>query len=539
LVEKIKHHPILEDVGEQKLATAAAEMKKYRNDFNGLILSVGNRNELNEKVRKTYDQFSKEVKGKFLAEEVEVAGSIFISGFIAYNTQTSGENWETLKKSNTLLKNKMEVWHGKVESSEELNDVSNKLKGYHKNIMADIDDYHTQVSNQHKFRSSMSTRKDILNGVTAMLGKLSAQRLQEQINFSLKIILGFFVAGLLFGTSYAIVSIKRIVGSIRGAIRGVSTGAEQVDIYARQVSVASHSLAEGASEQASSIEETSASLEEMSSMTKQNADNASQADNVMKEVNQIVGEADQSMSELTSSIQEISKASEETFKIIKTIDEIAFQTNLLALNAAVEAARAGEAGAGFAVVADEVRNLAMRAADAAKNTTDLIEGTVKKVKDGSRLVTQTGDAFTKVAGSASKVGDLVGEIAAASREQAQGIEQVNRAVGEMDKVVQQNAANSEESASGAEEMNAQAAKLKNIVEDLGEMVEGSRKRKKAKTDSVAEDVDETAIPQEHYPRRSPMDFVKSTSAKKSEFIRSAEVASEPENPGRDDDFADF
>jgi methyl-accepting chemotaxis protein len=298
-------------------------------------------------------------------------------------------------------------------------------------------------------------------------------------------------------------------------------------------------LAEGASEQASSIEETSASLEEMSSMTKQNADNAAQADNVMKEVNQIVGEADQSMSELTTSIQEISKASEETFKIIKTIDEIAFQTNLLALNAAVEAARAGEAGAGFAVVADEVRNLAMRAADAAKSTTDLIEGTVKKVKDGSRLVTQTGDAFTKVAGSANKVGDLVGEIAAASREQAQGIEQVNRAVGEMDKVVQQNAANSEESASGAEEMNAQAEKLKRIVEDLGAMIEGSRRLKKTKTDSTAEYIGETAIPQEHNPRRSPMDFLKSTSGKKPEFIRSAEVASEPESPARDDDFTDF
>ncbi len=166
-----------------------------------------------------------------------------------------------------------------------------------------------------------------------------------------------------------------------------------------QVSSASQQLAAGSSEQAASIEETSSSLEEMSSMTSQNADNAGCADNLMKEVNQVVGQANASMTELTTSMAHISQASEETSKIIKTIDEIAFQTNLLALNAAVEAARAGEAGAGFAVVADEVRNLAMRAADAAKNTADLIEGTVKKVSDGSDLVTKTNDAFTLVAGS--------------------------------------------------------------------------------------------------------------------------------------------
>jgi methyl-accepting chemotaxis protein len=144
----------------------------------------------------------------------------------------------------------------------------------------------------------------------------------------------------------------------------------------------------------------------------------------------------------------------------------------LALNAAVEAARAGEAGAGFAVVADEVRNLAMRAADAAKSTADLIEGTVKKVKDGGDLVTRTNEDFAKVAESAAKVGELVGEIAAASSEQAQGIEQTNTAVTEMDKVTQQNAANAEESASASEEMNAQAEQMKAMVGELVALVGG-------------------------------------------------------------------
>jgi methyl-accepting chemotaxis protein len=172
------------------------------------------------------------------------------------------------------------------------------------------------------------------------------------------------------------------------------------------------------------------------------------------------------MGRLTESMGEITRASEETSKIIKTIDEIAFQTNLLALNAAVEAARAGEAGAGFAVVADEVRNLAMRAADAAKNTANLIEGTVKKVKDGSDLVSKTNEAFQQVAGSSAKAADLVAEITAASNEQAQGIGQVNTAVTELDKVTQQNAANAEESASAAEEMSAQAETMKGMVADL-------------------------------------------------------------------------
>jgi len=261
---------------------------------------------------------------------------------------------------------------------------------------------------------------------------------------------------------------------IMRAVDGLNEGADQVASASGQVSAASQSLAEGSSEQAASIEETSSSLEEMSSMTKQNADNANQADNLMKEANQVVGNANNSMHELTESMKEISRASEETSKIIKTIDEIAFQTNLLALNAAVEAARAGEAGSGFAVVADEVRNLAMRAADAAKNTADLIEGTVKKVKDGGDLVATTNEAFVEVAKSTAKVGELVSEISAASNEQAQGIDQVNTAVTEMDKVVQQNAANAEESASASEEMNAQAEQMKGIVIDLFALVGGNK-----------------------------------------------------------------
>ena len=153
------------------------------------------------------------------------------------------------------------------------------------------------------------------------------------------------------------------------------------------------------------------------------------------------------MDELTGSMKEIARSSEETQKIVKTIDEIAFQTNLLALNAAVEAARAGEAGAGFAVVADEVRNLAMRAAEAAKNTSGLMEDIVRKIKNGEKLVEVTDGAFKEITDSSLKVVNLIGEIAAASQEQSQGIEQVNKAVAEMNSVTQQTAAGAEELAS--------------------------------------------------------------------------------------------
>ncbi|MCX7635217.1 MAG: methyl-accepting chemotaxis protein, partial [Syntrophales bacterium] len=265
---------------------------------------------------------------------------------------------------------------------------------------------------------------------------------------------------------------RSISRPITAAAYRLSEAADQVASASNQVASSSQSLAEGASEQAAALEETSSSLEEMSSMTEQNANNASEADALMKQTGQVVKKANATMDSLTKSMVEISTASEETSKIIKTIDEIAFQTNLLALNAAVEAARAGEAGAGFAVVAEEVRNLAMRAAEAAKNTSRLIEDTVRKIRDGSEAVGKTNEAFKEVSLNVAKVGELVGEISAASSEQAQGIDQINRAVAEMDKVVQQTAAHAEESASAAEEMTAQANQMHHITMELLEIIGG-------------------------------------------------------------------
>jgi methyl-accepting chemotaxis protein len=284
---------------------------------------------------------------------------------------------------------------------------------------------------------------------------------------------------LLIGICMTYLVVMSITRPIRLVVDGLSEGAAQVASAAGQMAGSSQQLAEGASEQAASIEETSSSLEEMSSMTRQNAENADHANRLMLDVRRVGGKANESIARLTASMREISNASKETSKIIKTIDEIAFQTNLLALNAAVEAARAGEAGAGFAVVADEVRNLATRAAEAAKNTANLIEDTVKKVNEGSELVQQTSSDFAQVGASAARIREVIAEISAASTEQAQGIEQINRAVSEMDKVVQQNASNAEESAASAEEMNAQAENMKAFVDNLVALMDGTSAKKVA------------------------------------------------------------
>ncbi|MBI5591261.1 MAG: HAMP domain-containing protein [Deltaproteobacteria bacterium] len=226
-------------------------------------------------------------------------------------------------------------------------------------------------------------------------------------------------------------------------VESVNTMRMKMNDAVGQALLVSDVLRDSASQEAASIEETSASLDEIASMTKQNAANTGEANRLMITAKEAIEKANESMAGLTQSMREITISSEQTQKIVKSIDEIAFQTNLLALNASVEAARAGEAGAGFAVVADEVRNLAMRAKDSAQSSSSLIEDIVHKVRDGESLVNVTSTAFNQVTTSSNKVVELMGDIEAASREQSQGIDQVNQAIAEMSTTTQQNAGNAE------------------------------------------------------------------------------------------------
>ncbi|MEW6519376.1 MAG: methyl-accepting chemotaxis protein [Thermodesulfobacteriota bacterium] len=284
---------------------------------------------------------------------------------------------------------------------------------------------------------------------------------------------------------------KVLTNPLRRAISAINHSRDQLAITSEQVETASRSLEDGAQNQASSLHETSSSLDEISSMIEMNAENSRKANDLMQETNQVISRANGMMSELTASMEKIYKSSEESSKIIKTIDEIAFQTNLLALNAAVEAARAGQAGVGFAVVADEVRNLALRSATAARNTSDLIANTGDLIKKGSLLVKDTENSFAEATENAGRVGNFLGDIATASKEQAQGIEYINQAVADMTGVTQENVETVTYLSEASQVTNQQVREVKEVIDALARLI-GQNSSSLGETDQRKPD--ETQLP---------------------------------------------
>ncbi len=285
------------------------------------------------------------------------------------------------------------------------------------------------------------------------------------------IIIGLASVGFVAGLGILVIKItSKISGLFRALLDDLTESSAQVASASEQISESSQSLAQGATEQAASIEETSSSMEEMSSITKQNAEIAHKASELVTSCFVSAQTGDESITKVNDSMQKINESSNNIVNIIKVIDGIAFQTNLLALNAAVEAARAGEHGKGFAVVAEEVRNLAQRCASAAKDITQLIEDSSKKVTSGTDLVKHSSEILKEIVSKAKKVTDLVNEISNASKEQAEGIDQVSKAITQMDQVTQQNAANAEETASSSEELSAQAESLRALVDRIAREV---------------------------------------------------------------------
>ncbi|HML75568.1 MAG TPA: methyl-accepting chemotaxis protein, partial [Anaerohalosphaeraceae bacterium] len=288
----------------------------------------------------------------------------------------SDGDWEKYQTQLQVTNKGLNEWTETVGSVSELRKAADEIKGY-------LDSY--QKAGQQFYAGIQAKRTEDANmaryatGIVKNINELS-QSIQKHLDAvsarTTGLLLSLVAGGIVIGVVLALVITRSIVKPINQIIDGLTAGAEQVAAAAGQVSAASQSLAQGATEQAAGLEETSSSLEEMSSMTRQNADNAVQANTLAAEAKKAASNGSEAMTRMDEAIKDIQKSSDETAKIIKVIDEIAFQTNLLALNAAVEAARAGEAGKGFAVVAEEVRNLAMRSAEAAKNTSNLIEQSV-------------------------------------------------------------------------------------------------------------------------------------------------------------------
>ena len=446
------------------------------------IIAIVRMNNLSSEMAAIYDREKQQVQLAANVIDLTKDISLSLTNLLVVDAGNRGVEKERIEKSINELARTMDMMSRYIQSADAKSFITSlsidrkSIPAFVERVVAAVDANDVEDARQilqrlqdHTMGMIEGTHLLVQLQEKEMATTIAAAKRSNLLRSSIwMIILGGLA--VIFGSVMAGLLSRSIVRPINRVAEGLMNAADQVASASGEVAQSSQALAQDATVQASSLEETSSSMEEMAAMTRRNADNANHANAVIQNNNKVVEETEAAMSELNAFMKEITKASEETGRIVKTIDEIAFQTNLLALNAAVEAARAGSAGAGFAVVAEEVRSLAIRAAEAAKNTAELIDNTVKQTKSGLTLVDRTSEAFRNVAEGSKEVAMLVEEIAASSDEQAKGVDQINRAVIEIDKIVQRNVSNAEESAAASEEMTAQAWQMKTFVAELTDVI---------------------------------------------------------------------
>jgi methyl-accepting chemotaxis protein/methyl-accepting chemotaxis protein-1 (serine sensor receptor) len=395
--------------------------------------------------------------------------------------QLNVDDYNTFEKTIYDSIHEMRTMEMKPEVSSALNDMEDATKSYRAFTEKLLSDSRSgdmaaafDIYNNELKPLQLREQKD----VTQMANAQSETLRQVESSAEGSSTAGLWMTGILLalvcalGVAFIFV-IHQIIALMRSSVNELAQSAVQITSAAGQVSSSSQSLAQGSSEQAATIEETSSASTEINSMAHRNTENSSSAAEMVTRSGQGFDRANQSLAEMVSAMDGIDASSQKISKIIKVIDEIAFQTNILALNAAVEAARAGEAGMGFAVVADEVRNLAQRCAQAAKDTADLIEESIRRSSGGKHKVDEVAGAIRDITTEAVKIKEMVDEINLGSVEQSRGIDQIARSISQMEQVTQSNAANAEQSAAAAEQLNAQAEAMKDIVKSLRAMVDGA------------------------------------------------------------------
>ncbi|MBC3805188.1 HAMP domain-containing protein [Acetobacterium fimetarium] len=397
-------------------------------------------------IEKSLGQVSKSIGN--LVEDAAVLSTAAIEGKLetrADETKFNGAWKELISGMNRILE---EI----AGPTREIADVMNEMSAGNLHVLVKG----AYKGEFHELKQSVNTTAETLKMVVSKISEITGQIADGNLNIE---------SVEVWHNDFADVSdaLNKIVETLNSLLGDIDDAARQVTAGSNQVSDASQALAQGSTEQASSVQELSAAVAEISDQTKNNAVNANQAKDLSTDVQDYAAKGNAQMAEMQNSMSEINKSSNDISKIIKVIDDIAFQTNILALNAAVEAARAGQHGKGFAVVAEEVRTLAARSAEAAQETTGLIEGSIDTVKAGTKIADETAAALNEIVEGVVKVTDLVGKIAVDSNEQASGIAQVNMGIEQVAQVVQNNSATAEQSAAASEELSGQAEMLKDMI----------------------------------------------------------------------------